>query len=128
MPVSETFERSGELARIEAALDAAAAGDGRVVVIEGEAGIGKTHLVRATRELAKERGFGRLQAVGDELESAMAWGAVRQMVERSISRYSGDIREAILAGPTGKALETLASAPTTPGAGDAEVARTLHAL
>jgi chromosomal replication initiation ATPase DnaA len=70
--VSETLERTGELDRITAALDAAARGEGRVVVIEGEAGIGKTHLVRATRDLARERGFGRLQAVGDELETAMA--------------------------------------------------------
>ncbi len=126
--ISETFERSAELARITAALDDAAAGNGRVVVIEGEAGIGKTHLVRATRDLAKERGFGRLQAIGDELETAMAWGVVRQMVERSVSRYSGEIRDAILAGPTGKALEALETAPMTPGAGDAEVARTLHGL
>lgn len=29
----------------------------------------------------------------------MAWGVVRQMVERSVSRYSGEIRDAILAGP-----------------------------
>ncbi|MFC0624263.1 ATP-binding protein [Kribbella deserti] len=121
-----TLERPDELNRIAAALDAAAAGNGQVVVIEGQAGIGKTHLVRETRAMAKQRGFVRMQAVGDELESAMAWGVVRQMVERSISRYSGATREAIIAGPTGRALEALANA--RPDAGDAEVARTLHAL
>lgn len=123
-----TLERGEELARIAAALDDAAKGNGRVLVIEGQAGIGKTHLLRATRELAAERGFGRLQAIGDELEAGLAWGVVRQMVERSISRYSGEVRDAILAGPTGKALAALDAAPTAVTAGDAEVARTLHAL
>ena len=40
---------------------------------------------------------------GDETETAMAWGVVRQMVERSVSRYSGDVRRAILDGPAGAA-------------------------
>ncbi|WBQ05077.1 helix-turn-helix transcriptional regulator [Kribbella sp. CA-293567] len=124
--MSSTLERPGELGRIAAALDAAKEGEGKVVVIEGEAGIGKTRLVDEARALAKERGFVRMQATGDELESAMAWSVVRQMVERSISRYSGAIREAILAGPSGRALEALDKA--TPDAGDAEVARTMHAL
>jgi len=121
-----TLERPDELSRIAMALDAAKDGEGKTLVIEGEAGIGKTRLVNEARALAKERGFVRMQATGDELEEAMAWGVVRQMVERSISRYSGATREAILAGPSGRALEALDKA--TPDAGDAEVARTMHAL
>ncbi|MEU4390615.1 AAA family ATPase [Kribbella sp. NPDC023855] len=124
--MSGTLERPAELSRIAAALDASKEGEGKVLVIEGEAGIGKTRLVDEARAMAKERGFVRMQATGDELESAMAWGVVRQMVERSISRYSGATREAIIAGPTGRALEALDKA--TPDAGDAEVARTMHAL
>lgn len=121
-----TLERDGELGRIEAAVESAMRGEGRVVVIEGRAGIGKTCLVHDTRELAKARGFGRLQAVGDALESAMAWGVVRQMVERSVSRYSGEIREKILAGPSGAALKALDQAVVDPS--EAELARTLHSL
>lgn len=121
-----TLERERELGRIEAALDSAAGGDGRVVVIEGRAGIGKTRLVQDTRALAKARGFGRLQAVGDALEGAMAWGVVRQMVERSVSRYSGETRAAILAGPSGDALTALDTAAADPC--EAELARTLHSL
>ncbi|MDP2773711.1 MAG: AAA family ATPase, partial [Nocardioides sp.] len=124
---SEILERDSELVRIEAALDSATKGSGRVIVIEGEAGIGKTALVRETRELAQQRGFGRLQATGDETETAMAWGVVRQMVERSVSRYSGDVRRAILDGPAGAALQALDVAPDS-NAADAEIARTLHAL
>lgn len=122
----EPLERDSEIAHIREALDAATRGEGRVVVIEGRAGIGKTRLVHECRELAKQRGFGRLQAVGDALESAMAWGVVRQMVERSVSRYSGEIREKILAGPSGAALKALDDAALDPS--EAELARTLHSL
>lgn len=124
---SEILERETELDRIAAALDSATKGAGRVIVIEGVAGIGKTRLVREARELAQLRGFGRLQAIGDETETSMAWGVVRQMVERSVSRYSGEIRDAILAGPAGAALQALDVAPEA-SASDAEIARTLHAL
>lgn len=56
----------------------------------------------------------------------MAWGVVRQMVERSVSRYSGEIREKILAGPSGAALKALDDAAHDPS--EAELARTLHSL
>ncbi len=124
---SQILERDSELARIADALDSAVAGNGRVLVIEGPAGIGKTRLVREARGLARQRGFGRLQATGDDTETSMAWGVVRQMVERSVSRYSGDVRRAILDGPAGAALQALDVAPAST-AGDAEIARTLHAL
>ncbi|MFI5733628.1 AAA family ATPase [Kribbella sp. NPDC051587] len=124
--MSGVLERPDELGRIAAALDAAGRGDGKVVVIEGEAGIGKSRLVAEARAMAKERGFVRMQATGDEVESAMAWGVVRQLIERSIARYAGETRAAIIAGPTGRAIEALDKA--TPDAGDAEVARTMHAL
>ncbi|MEJ1109508.1 MULTISPECIES: helix-turn-helix transcriptional regulator [unclassified Kribbella] len=124
--MSGILERPDELGRIAAALDAARQGDGKVVVIEGEAGIGKSRLVAETRAMAKERGFVRMQAIGDELESALSWGVVRQLIERSISRYAGETRAAIIAGPSGRAIEALDKA--TPDAGDAEVARTMHAL
>ena len=121
-----TLERETELDCIAAALDDAAAGRGRLLVIEGPAGIGKTRLVADARALAKLRGFGRLWAVGDDLESAIPWAVVRQLVERSVSRYGGEQRAQILAGPAGAALAALERAPDD--AGDAGLARTLHAL
>ncbi len=126
--MATTLERETELDCIAAALDGAADGRGGVVVIEGPAGIGKTRLVADARALAKLRGFGRLWAVGDELESAMPWAVVRQLVERSIARYRGTVREQLLAGPAGTALAALERAPGEGGAADAAPARTLHAL
>ncbi len=124
----QTLERETELDCIAAALDAAADGRGATVVIEGPAGIGKTRLIADARALAKLRGFGRMWAVGDDLERAMPWAVVRQLVERSIARYGGEARQKLLAGPSGAALAALDRAPDEAHAGDASLARTLHAL
>ena len=43
----ELLERETALAEVEAALADAAAGEGRVVLVAGEAGVGKTSLVEA---------------------------------------------------------------------------------
>ena len=121
-----TLERETELDQIAAALDDAGGGRGRLLVIEGPAGIGKTRLLADARALAKLRGFGRLRAVGDELESAIPWAVVRQLVERSAARHATRERAQILAGPAGAALAALERAPDE--AADAGLARTLHAL
>jgi DNA-binding CsgD family transcriptional regulator len=122
-----TLEREAELARIHAALEAAAGGEGRLVVVEGPPGIGKTRLLEAAQARAKQQGFGRLRAVGDEPERALVWGVVRQMAERSLLRYHGEVRRRILAGPAGTALRVLDEVPE-PGADDVVLARTLHQL
>ncbi|WP_217920762.1 ATP-binding protein [Miltoncostaea oceani] len=48
----DLLEREGALATLSAALDDSAAGSGRVVVVAGEAGIGKTALVAAAMDAA----------------------------------------------------------------------------
>src|SRR5918995_6795330 len=109
------IERDAETARIAQALSAAAGGEGRLLVVEGPAGIGKTRLLAEAQALAKDQGFGRLRAVGDEPERSLPWGVVRQMAERSLLRYGGEVREGILAGPAGAALRALDEVPE-PGA------------
>ena len=49
-------------------LDAAQSGDGRLVVVEGSAGIGKTRLLAEARALAVAAEFEVLTARGGELE------------------------------------------------------------
>jgi predicted ATPase len=53
--VSGLLEREDELGVLVAAVDMAAAGCGCVVFLGGEAGIGKTSLVRALRDRMGER-------------------------------------------------------------------------
>jgi DNA-binding CsgD family transcriptional regulator/tetratricopeptide (TPR) repeat protein len=59
--------RETQLEALAAALDAAAAGDGRTVLVSGEAGIGKTALLRRFTHVARARGA--LVAIGESVES-----------------------------------------------------------
>ncbi|HTK15362.1 MAG TPA: AAA family ATPase, partial [Acidimicrobiia bacterium] len=65
MPV---FGRDPELDAVDWLLDGAAGGVGRVLVLEGEAGIGKTALVRAARSRSTQRGLAVFAGNADDLE------------------------------------------------------------
>jgi DNA-binding CsgD family transcriptional regulator len=76
------LERAAEVAAITAALDAARAGTGAVLVAEGAAGIGKTRLLTHACEQATAAGMTVLTARAAEYEEGYAWGVVRQLFER----------------------------------------------
>ena len=87
--VTELLERARELTALCAAVEAAAAGQGRAVLIEGAAGIGKTSLLRRARELAEAAGFFVLAARGAELDRALAFGTLRRLLAPAL-RTLGD--------------------------------------
>ncbi|MHB8647119.1 MAG: AAA family ATPase, partial [Thermomicrobiales bacterium] len=58
--------RDVELARCAELLSAADEGDGRLLCISGEAGIGKSRIARALTEMAAWRGFGTLSGACQE--------------------------------------------------------------
>lgn len=75
------FGRSAELARLARGLDAVEGGISSVLFLEGEAGIGKTRLVEAARELARARGL-EVWVSGARAEGrADAWHAWRGVAE-----------------------------------------------
>jgi DNA-binding CsgD family transcriptional regulator len=78
------LERDRELASLDALIDEAAAGQARVALIEGPAGIGKTRLVAETRRRAADRGFRVLAAQGGEMEQGFSFGVVRQLFEPEV--------------------------------------------
>lgn len=80
------LERDAELAVLDALLDAAAEGRGGVAIVEGEAGIGKTSLLSAAAGAATRRGATVLRARGGELETDLAYGVARQLVEPLVRR------------------------------------------
>lgn len=92
------LERSDELERIGGLLDAAAEGEGSVVLVEGAPGIGKTALLRATREAARDRGLLTPSAIGSELERGFAFGLVRQVLEPIVAAADPAERAALLSG------------------------------
>jgi DNA-binding CsgD family transcriptional regulator len=73
------LERERELAALEGMVSAARAGDGRVSLIEGPAGIGKTRLLDACGEMAVESGFAPLRVRGDDLAMGASFAAVREL-------------------------------------------------
>lgn len=78
-------ERDRELATLTGALDALTEGRHGLLLIEGPAGIGKTRLLGEARRLAAERSVRVLSSRGSQLESAYAFGVVRQLFEPVIT-------------------------------------------
>ncbi len=91
MHEAELLEREHELTALDALVEATQAGDGRLLVIEGPAGIGKTRLLSGLRRSA-ERPLRVLAARGSELERDFAFGVVRQLFEGAVAGANGDDR------------------------------------
>ena len=85
----ELLERGVELDVIRAGAEAVAAGEGRAIVVEGPAGIGKTALVAAARACADEAGLKPLGARATELERTFGYGVVRQLLEPAVHDGAG---------------------------------------
>lgn len=68
--------RHRELEAIDAALEGVAAGQGRAVVISGEAGIGKTRLADEAALRAAEEGFEVLRATSYPADTTVAYAAI----------------------------------------------------
>ena len=99
----DLLEREVELAALDALIAAVPAG-GRVVVVEGPAGIGKTRLLAETRRRAASAGLQVLAARGSELELEFSYGAVRQLFEPLLAAASPEERGELLAGPASLAM------------------------
>ena len=80
------LERGEELGTLGSLLDSAAGGTGRLAVVEGPAGIGKTEVLAAVRRNAADRGMQVFAARGSDLESEFAYGVVRQMFDQRVTR------------------------------------------
>jgi DNA-binding CsgD family transcriptional regulator len=90
--VTDLLEREGEFGAIRACLDASFAGDGRCLVVEGPAGIGKSSLLSVARAEAAGRGFRVLSAAGGELERDFPHGVVRQLFASTVAGDSTEHR------------------------------------
>ena len=127
-PPSLLLEREAELAALEAMLGAARAGDGRLVVVEGSAGIGKTRLLAEVRALAQADELEVLSARGGELEGEFAFGIVRQLFEAPLAAASAELRAELLSGAAGLSGSLFASAPTPSGEAAESSFAMLHGL
>jgi predicted ATPase len=128
---SRLLEREAELEALDAAIDAARRGAGRLVVIEGPPGIGKSRLLAVAGQRAQEREMAALHARGGELEREFAYGIVRQLFEPAVTRAPADDRKELLSGPAGLTALLFASdtpVAATPAAGEDAGFAMLHGL
>ena len=95
------LERSHELKLLQAAIADARSGSGRIVIIEGPAGIGKTALLAQARGLASDAGLQVLSARGNDLEREFAFGVARQLFEVPVARADPERQDQLLAGAAG---------------------------
>src|SRR3954470_6910537 len=114
------LEREAELEELHAALRDARQRGGRLVVVEGPAGIGKTRLVRELRDAAARTGVRVLAARGSELERDFPFAVVRQLFEPALAASEAEAGEELLAGPAGAAAAAVGIARETGGDGSVD--------
>lgn len=124
------LERGHELASINRQLTDACAGIGSLLVVEGPAGIGKTALLRAAMASARERGMSVVYGRGGVLEQEIAYGVVRQMLEKPVLSADPERRKALFAGPAAPAASVLGlgEMPADAGPGRNPAENILHGL
>jgi DNA-binding SARP family transcriptional activator len=105
----DLLDRDRELRAVHAALDDLVAGEPRLLLIEGPAGIGKTRLLTEARRMAAERSVRVLTARGSQLEKAFGFGAVRQLFEPELALP--ERRDALLDGAAAGARSVFDLAP-----------------
>src|ERR687897_2529043 len=96
LDIPSLLERDAELAELAATLDGTRAPLGRVVVIEGPAGIGKTRLLAEAAARGRANGMTVLTARASELEREFGYGVVRQLFERALSELPAEERADVL--------------------------------
>ena len=79
--------RETELARLATLVDAP--GGGRVLVVLGDAGMGKTTLLASAAERARSAGMQVLSATGRELEASLAFAGLHQLLAPVVDAAAG---------------------------------------
>jgi DNA-binding CsgD family transcriptional regulator len=97
-------ERERELEELAATLTAARAGNGRLVMIYGQAGLGKSRLLDAAAEQARAAGMSVLAGRGLELERDFPFGMALQLLEPPLAAARPDERARLLAAAAAAAV------------------------
>ncbi len=99
------LEREAERSAIHRRCLAVADGASSVILIVGEAGIGKTALLLEARHLAEQSGVRVLRASGATLERDFGYGVVRQLLEPAVRVLTSADRERVFSGPAAPAAD-----------------------
>lgn len=122
------LERETELAAIAGLLDAVAGGRGRVLWIEGPAGIGKTRLLATARSGAAAAGMRVLSARASDLEREFTFGVIRSLFEPLLAAMEPVERDEVLAGAARLVAPVITLEGLDPATDSAASLGTLHGL
>lgn len=112
----ELLDRRAAIATLDAALAGTLRGDGSVVVVRGDPGVGKTALLHFAAEHARQIGLRTLRATGAELEVEVPFGVLRRLLTPRVLELDDDARAALAEDAAGAAVRLVRSGgPTTPG-------------
>jgi DNA-binding CsgD family transcriptional regulator len=112
---------------LDEAVAAAVGSAGRVVLLEGAGGIGKTLLLGLATQRAQARGMTVLRARGGELERQFPFGVALQLYEPYLSAATPRERSRVLAGAAAHAEPLLSGGVVGQGSGTPEFSL-LHGL
>ncbi len=107
--------RDEELKLFESLLARVACGRAEAVLVQGEAGIGKSHLLLEVSKMAEGLGFEVCSAAAHELERSRPFGALADAL--SLKRSSSDTARAAIAGLLMTQQQGRQEAMAPPGAG-----------
>ncbi len=110
------------------AADAAVGPDGRLTVLEGELGIGKTRLADELTALARERGAVTATVSCVEEEAGLAFGCAIELLRNALRAGDGSAVDPAAAAEAARLLPELGSAPTASLDAPGAEARFLDAL
>jgi DNA-binding CsgD family transcriptional regulator len=125
MPASTALppllERDAELTELTELIDQAQEGLGRITLIEGVAGIGKSRVLEEVCSRAEEAGMRVLRARGGELERDLGWRVMRELFGPIVDGAEAGERASLFSGAAGLAEPVLVEAadrsmPTGPDA------------
>lgn len=102
-------EREAELKLLEQRLAAVRSGEGGVILIEGPAGLGKSRLLTAAGDMAREAGMQVLGAQATELERDFPFGVAIQLFEPRWMAADPEERAQLADGPAQRAAAELLS-------------------
>src|SRR5215207_10114327 len=111
VPTEEMVDRDREVQVMAGALADALDGQGRLLLVHGPAGIGKSRLLQEVRRTAAEKGALVLTARGSQLERDFGFGAVRQLFDGVLADPAR--RATLLAGSASSAAAVFDDVPGT---------------
>ncbi len=129
MAAAGLLERERELSMLREVLGAGAGGNGCALMLEGNAGLGKSRLLEIAREMSAAAGTSILFARSEELEMALPWSLARALLARGLEGIPASRRRRRLDSVPGGAADLLRPDwGASEASGDDAVLRLAHGL